>query len=66
MDYSRRAEGISRLERKRNERVREIHMGVGGNIIEDIRKKQLIWYGHVKRTEEERLQLGDHELASGD
>jgi hypothetical protein len=56
MDYSWRAEGISRLERKRNERVREIHMGVDGNtIIKDIRKKQLIWYGHVKRTEEERL-----------
>jgi hypothetical protein len=48
MDYWRRAAGISRLERIRNERVREI-MRVDGNIVEDIRKKQLIWYDHVKR-----------------
>jgi hypothetical protein len=26
-----------------------------GNIVEDLRKKQLIWYGHVKRMEEECL-----------
>jgi hypothetical protein len=41
MDYWRRAAGISRLEKIRNERVREI-MRVDGNIVEDIRKKQLI------------------------
>jgi hypothetical protein len=35
-------------------RVREI-IRVGGNIVEDIRKKHLIWYGHVKRMEEGRL-----------
>jgi hypothetical protein len=28
---------------------------VDGNIVEDTRKKQLIWYDHVKRMEEERL-----------
>jgi hypothetical protein len=54
MDYWRRPAGISRLDRKRNERVRKI-MRVDGNIVEDIRKKQLILYGHVKRMEEERL-----------
>jgi hypothetical protein len=54
MDYWRRPAGISRLERKRNERVRQI-MRVDGNIVEDIRKKQLILYGHVKIMEEERL-----------
>jgi hypothetical protein len=54
MDYWRRVAGISRLERIRNERVREI-MRVDGNIVEDIRKKQLILYGHLKRMEEERL-----------
>jgi hypothetical protein len=37
-----------------NETVREI-MRVDRNVVEDIRKKQLIWYGHVKRMEEERL-----------
>jgi len=30
-------------------------MRVDGNIEEDTRKEQLIWYGHVKRMEEERL-----------
>jgi hypothetical protein len=25
------------------------------NTVDDIRKKRLIWYGHVKRMEEERL-----------
>jgi hypothetical protein len=54
MDYWRRAAGISRLQRMRNERVREI-LRVDGNILEDKRKKQLIWHGHVKRMEEERL-----------
>jgi hypothetical protein len=37
-----------------NETVREI-MRVDRNVVKDIRKKQLIWYGHVKRMEEERL-----------
>jgi hypothetical protein len=41
-------------ERQRIERVREI-MRVDGNTVEDIRKKQLIWYGHVKIMEEELL-----------
>jgi hypothetical protein len=49
MDYWRRAAGISRLERIRNERVREI-MRVDGNTVENMRKKQLIRYGHVKST----------------
>jgi hypothetical protein len=51
MDYWLRAAGISSLEKIRNERVGEI-MRMDGNIVEDIRKKQLIWYGHVKRMEE--------------
>jgi hypothetical protein len=49
MDYWRRAAGISRLERIRNERFREI-MRVDGNTVENIRKKQLIRYGHIKIT----------------
>jgi hypothetical protein len=55
MDYWRRAAGISRLERIRNDRGREI-ITVQGNIVEDMLKKQLIWFSHVKRMEEERLQ----------
>jgi hypothetical protein len=30
-------------------------MRVDGNIVEDIWKKQLIWYGHIKRMDEEHL-----------
>jgi hypothetical protein len=47
MDYWQTATGISRLERIGNERVREI-MRVVGNKVENIRKKQLIRYDHVK------------------
>jgi hypothetical protein len=54
MDYWRRVVGISRRERIRNENVREI-IRADGNIVADIRKKRLIWYGHVKRMEEELL-----------
>jgi hypothetical protein len=54
MDYLWRATGISHVERIQNERVTEI-MRVDGNIAEDIRKKQLIWYGQVKRIEEEHV-----------
>ncbi|KDR18473.1 hypothetical protein L798_07477 [Zootermopsis nevadensis] len=54
MDFLRRAAGISRREGVRKERIREI-MRVDRDIIEEIEKRQLIWYGHVQRMEEERL-----------
>lgn len=54
MDYWRRAAGKSKLERVRNERIREI-MGVKHKITEDIQINQLRWYGHVQRMAEDRI-----------
>jgi hypothetical protein len=46
----------SRMERIKNEYMKEI-MGVKGKpvIIDIIEKKRLQWYGHVKRMPEERI-----------
>ncbi|KAJ8952322.1 hypothetical protein NQ318_017216 [Aromia moschata] len=54
MDYWRRAAGRSRLERIKNERIREV-MGIKQTIVEEIRVKQLKWYGDVQRMTQERL-----------
>ena len=54
MDYWRRSAGKSRKDRVPNDRIREI-MGVTHTIIDDIKTKQLIWYGHVQRMAENRL-----------
>jgi len=55
MDVLRRSEGISRMERIKNEHMKEI-MGLKGkpDIIDIRKKKRLQWYGHVKRMPEER------------
>jgi hypothetical protein len=54
MDVLRRAARKSRMERIKNEHIKEI-MGVTGkpNIIEIIEMKRLQWYDHVKRMPEE-------------
>lgn len=54
MDFWRRSAGISRRDHIRNERIREI-MGAEHTIIDDIKTKQLIWYGHVQRMPNDRL-----------
>lgn len=54
MDYWRRAAGKSRMERVTNERIREI-MNVEHTIVEDIRDKQLVWFGHVQRMTDLRM-----------
>jgi len=54
MDFWRRSAGISRRDRVRNDRVRQI-MEVENDIVFDIMTKQLVWYGHVNRMTEERL-----------
>jgi hypothetical protein len=41
----------SRVNTKRHRKI----VKVDGNVVEDIQKKQLVWYGHVKRMEEEHL-----------
>ena len=54
MDALRRAARTSRLERIRNETIKE-EMGVQKTIIDCIEEKQLIWYGHVQRMGQDRL-----------
>lgn len=52
----RRAARKTRMERIKNENIKEI-VGVKGqlNIIDIIEKKKLQWYGHVQRMPEERI-----------
>ena len=56
MDVLRRSARKSRMERTKNEHVKEI-MGAKGkpDIIDIIEKKRLQWYGHVKRMPEEGI-----------
>jgi hypothetical protein len=56
MDVLRKSARKSRLERIKNEHIKEI-MGVKEkpDIIDIIEWKRLQWYGHVKRMQEERL-----------
>jgi len=51
MDAMRRSLCISRKDRVRNETIKQ-EMGIEGNIVQDIEKKQLTWYEHVKRISE--------------
>jgi len=56
MDVLRRLAQKSRMERIKNEHIKEI-MGAKGkpDIIDIKEKKRLQWYGHVKRMPEERI-----------
>jgi len=56
MDVLRRSERKSRIERIKNEHIKEI-MGAKEkpDIIDIIERKRLQWYGHFKRMQEERL-----------
>ena len=56
MNVLRRSARKSRMERIRNEHIKEI-MGVKGkpDIIDIIEQKRLQWYGYVKRMPEERI-----------
>ncbi|XP_030753177.1 uncharacterized protein LOC115880180 [Sitophilus oryzae] len=54
IDFWRRSAGISRMERIANIEIREI-MHVQQAIINEIEKRQLVWYGHVERMSEDRI-----------
>lgn len=53
MDFWRRSAGKSRLDKVRNDEIRRI-MEIRSSIVEEIERKQLIWFGHVNRMPEER------------
>ncbi|XP_044766420.1 uncharacterized protein LOC123322542 [Coccinella septempunctata] len=54
MDFWRRSAGKSKMDKVRNETIRNI-MQVERTIIDEIQRRQLIWYGHVERMCDERL-----------
>jgi len=56
MDVLRRSARESRMERIKNEHIKEI-MGLKEkqDIIDIIERKRFQWYGHVKRMQEERV-----------
>jgi hypothetical protein len=54
MDFWRRSARISRKDKIRNIIIKQ-KINVVTSLSDDIKTKQLQWYGHVQRTEEERL-----------
>jgi len=54
MDALRRSARISKLDRKMNEYIRR-KMDAQDMILDDITRKQLIWYGHFERMDPIRL-----------
>jgi len=56
MDVLRRSARKSRMERIKNEYIKEImRVKEKPDIIDIIERKRLQWYGHVKRMQEERV-----------
>ena len=53
MEGMRRGAGISRLEKRRNEDIRNV-MNMEESVNERIENRQLQWYGHVRRMDEKR------------
>ena len=54
MDYLRRSCRLRRVDRVRNETIRNM-MGVERDIVDKVQRKQLVWYGHTCRMDEERI-----------
>jgi hypothetical protein len=54
MDFWRRSARISRKDKIRNTIVKQ-KMNVARGLLDDIKTKQLQWYGHVQGMEEGRL-----------
>ena len=54
MDFWRRSARISRKDKIRNNIIKQ-KMNVTRSLLEDIKTKQLKWYGHVQRMEQGRL-----------
>jgi len=54
MDTLRRSARFSKLDRKTNECIRE-KMNAQVTILDEMTRKQLIWYGHVERMDPTRL-----------
>lgn len=59
MDFWRKSVGKSRKERVTNERIRNI-MGITHTLVDEVKTKQLIWFGHVQRMKKERISKQLH------
>jgi hypothetical protein len=57
MDFWRCSALISRKDKIRNNVIKE-KMNVTRSLLDDVKTKQLQWYGHVQRMEEGRLPKG--------
>ena len=55
MEFWRRSARISRKDKIRNTIIKQ-KMDVTRSLLDDIKTKQLQWYGHVQRMEEENCQ----------
>ena len=54
MNHLRRSCRLRRVDRVRNETIRNM-MGMERDIVDEVQRKQLIWYGHMCRMDEERI-----------
>ena len=54
MDYLRRSCRLRRVDRLRNETIRNM-MGMERDIVNEVQRKQLVWYGNTCRMDEERI-----------
>ena len=61
MDFWRRSGRISRKDKIRNNIIKQ-KMNVTRSLLEDIKTKQLKWYGHVQRMGEGRLPKKSYEM----
>ena len=55
MDFWRRSARISRKDNIRNNIIKQ-KMNVTRSVLDDIKTKKLLWYGHVQRMEEGDIQ----------
>ena len=54
MDYLRRSCQLRRVDRVRNETIRDM-MGIEKYIVDEVQRKQLVCYGHTCRIDKERI-----------
>ena len=55
MDFWRRSALIYRKDKIRNNIIKQKKMNVGRSVLDDIKTKELQWYGRVQRMEEGKL-----------
>ena len=54
IDFIRISCRLRRVDRVKNETIRNM-MGMERDIVDEVQRKQLVWYGHTCRMNEERI-----------